>query len=163
MSMFRTLQSNPGIITLYKTTLASRNLELLTYLKTHQRKQINEDSESTSSLWNKLNQGLGGEGTRDTGLNYELDVVENKTTPTYDQTKLIFSFDTSDKPQISDVLKEAFPKFEKSLKTGVWSIPEEEQLRDLKGWFEAPLIVDWDKGNVARDLAGLKQLVDEYK
>ncbi|KAH3685997.1 hypothetical protein WICPIJ_002996 [Wickerhamomyces pijperi] len=172
MSMFRTLQSNPGVITLYKTTLASRNLELLTFLKNHQRKQHqsiensdndNKNPSSSSSIWDKINSGLGGESSRDSGFNYELEVVDNETYPTYDQTKLIFSFDNNDKPEISQVLKQAFPKFEKSLRTETWQIPEEQQLRSLKDWFEAPLVVDWDKGLVASDIAGLKKIVDEYK
>ncbi|KAH3675537.1 hypothetical protein WICMUC_002626 [Wickerhamomyces mucosus] len=156
MSMFKTLQSNPGIITFYKSSIASKNHDLLHLLKLNQHPKTQDLSTTVQSFWSRLTKG--DESKKSSGIRYDLEEIEDGRLPTYDQLKLILSYSNLNNDSI---IKQTFPKFQKI--NGIYLLPDENKLDDYKDWFNPPLIVDWDKSIIAKDLEGLKKLLEPYQ
>lgn len=86
-------------------------------------------------------------------------VIEETTTPpTYDQLKLIKSYATTSE-QNTKVFNDAFPVLKERFING----EEFKSLVKSTEWFVEPLVVDWEKGNLANDEASVRALVKVYE
>lgn len=153
MSMFRTLQNNPGTISLFnsKSTLSELLLKQLNNNSVKSYKGTNK-SPSPPSLWSKIKNGF--DETPEDGTMYLIDPIY--TNPTFDQFKLIKSY-TKD-PNNLKIFNNSFPLFKDK------SLDQDEFNKLIKDthWFVDPLVVDWEKGNLANDKESLATLLKKY-
>lgn len=162
MSLFRTLQNSPGVISIFTD---ARPVSAKVY-----------------QTLNKAYEKLNSEKDK-----FQLEVAENRM-PTYDQYKLLVTNDKNklvldkcypllhdrelDIPQtlkqtgihystIKGLGPNMFNEGEYSMIYEAFEALEKEKIR--QSIFKAPLVVDWDHNVVANDVEGLKTLLKQYE
>jgi hypothetical protein len=169
MSMLKTLQSTPGVITLFHSSKqpAMKLLNTLV-LESNPTSPPNQEGISASkrSLWSYISKGKQESQRLE---KYQVEDIKDQL-PTYDQLKLIRSFVVDEKTKGQQhIFSKVFPQF---VKDGTIIIPEELGTIELRnetftqlvqeGVFNPPLVVDWDLGKIANDERSLQQLLKSY-
>lgn len=170
MSMFKTLQSNPGIITLFHTLGKPSTPLLKTLLSAanpHSSPDFKKEEEgSRRSLWSYISKGKNEPPQLE---KFQVEEIRDAL-PTYDQLNLLKSFAQSDSEQLK-IFTKVFPHFVNPDSKIV--IPEELESVELgvdkftelnnQGDFNPPLVVDWEKGHIANDSKTLQHLLKPYR
>ncbi|GMM37614.1 hypothetical protein DASC09_049390 [Saccharomycopsis crataegensis] len=189
MSLFKSLQHIPGVITIFHLPHNNQSIELLKILNKH---QVSSAPISTGKSWLSrifaLNPGQDKDKStkaideilfRDSdGLKVSNDFknalyyidIQNKF-PTSQQFKLIFDYARKD-PENLKAYESVFPKLINKESSGALILPESSILKNLalkpiievpKGSFDAPLVVDWSKCKIRNEAKGLEEILEEYK
>lgn len=166
--MFRTVQSAPGIITLFNSSKGSSKLLKTLQLASQPTSHPTQEgiSEKPRSLWSYVTKG------KEESHHEPKFVVEELVGlfPTYDQLKLMKSCALADKGDQFHVFSSVFPKF---VDGDSIRLPDEQEsdvdfrtqsfdflVKD--GIFKPPLVVDWEQGKLANDEGSLQRLLKAY-
>ncbi|CDK25909.1 unnamed protein product [Kuraishia capsulata CBS 1993] len=170
MSMFKSLQSMPGVITLFHSPNVKASSDVLKVLQ--KATTSLESSPKSQGFLSKIFGGNSSKGVKPASR-YQLDVAS--TFPTPDQF-LFIKGTISTHPDCKAAFKSAFPKWGETLERArdVENLPTQsavekqtagktlDELVALK-LFNPPLVVDWDNQLIASDVEGLTKVLEHYK
>lgn len=186
MSMFKTLQNNPGVITIFHNAQSQLSKTLLTNLQRSAKPFHQQESSQHQSLFNKILHGKSDSESKTPREKYLIEEVDSGF-PTYDQLKMIKSF-VKTHPSSKSTFIDVFPKFidEKALNSqntggkdkyniniSDIKIPDELDTIELintdyrkllqDGWFKPPLVIDWDNNLIANNEFTLDRILKHYR
>ncbi|CCH46860.1 hypothetical protein BN7_6462 [Wickerhamomyces ciferrii] len=183
MSMFKTLQNNPGVITFFNNSQSPISKSLLSKLqKSVKPYHVKKDPDGKQGIFDKFLNGHADSESKTPRAKYNIELVEAGF-PTYDQLKIIRSF-VKTHPSSKATFTQVFPKFirESSPSSGGnggnkfnandIEIPDEQDTIELinkdfdellqNDWFKPPLIIDWDNQLIANNESSLDRILKHY-
>jgi len=184
MSMFKTIQNYPGIITIYHNAQSSLSKTLLSKLQQSNKPYHQQKTTKDQSIWDRIINGNADAENKSPQEKYTIEEIKSGF-PTYDQLKLIKSF-VNTHPSSKDTFIEVFPRFIneraamdavaarsiKKINISDIKIPEEDETLILiqqgndyllqNNWFRPPLIVDWDNSLIANNESTLDRILKHY-
>ncbi len=183
MSMFKTIQSNPGVITIFHNVHSQLSKSLLTKLQQSAKPYHQQVSSKHQSILSKVLHGNSDSESKSPLEKYTIEQI-NSGFPTYDQLKLIKSFVNSH-PSSKTTFIDVFPKFidpkvleslnganKYNFNISDLKIPDEMEIIELlntdyerllkDGWFKPPLVIDWDNSLIANNEFTLDRILKHY-
>ncbi|CAH2447581.1 Hypothetical protein PP7435_CHR2-0075 [Komagataella phaffii CBS 7435] len=169
MSMFKSLQQLPGIITIFHNPQSALSQSLL---KTLNEKAIKLGPAQPKSLvdraskqWNTITKGPQNDHLE----RYKVDISEGAPTP--DQFAFIKTA-LSIHPMCKQAFKSAFPKWGSAINhvSDINRLPDYKSVFGKKsvtqlideGLFVPPLLVDWDNSLIAADESSLQKMLQNH-
>ncbi|ODQ77663.1 hypothetical protein BABINDRAFT_163378 [Babjeviella inositovora NRRL Y-12698] len=165
MSMFRTMQGAPGVITLFTRPQSRVSDHLFKQLQYYSKPfQSKKNPTLLAKIFGERAPKNGSEEDR-----YTIDL--QNTCPTYDQFLTMTSFLSTHKSNFTS-FRHAFPPIGKEMKyVGDLKVPERLEYEAMmsKGVngeeesFVTPLVVDWNQALIASDDEGIERIIQYYK
>lgn len=178
--MFKTIQNNPGVITIFHNTKSKLSQSLLSKLQQSAKPYHKEpESSKTQSIFSRIIYGNSDDASKTPQLKYNIEEVDSGF-PTYDQLKIIKSF-VKIHPASKSTFLQAFPKFVDpnvahkgfSVNISDLQIPDESETIELintnydklieDGIFKPPLVIDWDNQLLANNEITLERILRHYR
>ncbi|GMG19713.1 unnamed protein product [Ambrosiozyma monospora] len=156
MSLLKSLQSIPAVITIFHSPNSPLSSKLLSELNKHVEVTARKPTKDSSIF------GMRGyfAGEKAVPFRYTVDVTEKL--PTKDQFDYIKST-LSVHPTFKNIFKKVFPTVTSSLdKASDLQAVDFSSLKSLNGTFNPPLVVDWEHKLIASDEKSLKKILDQY-
>lgn len=178
--MLKTIQNNPGVITIFHNSKSQLSQSLLSTLKKSAKPYHKElESSKNQSIFSKLFYGKSDDESKSPQVKYNIEQIDSGF-PTYDQLKIIKSF-VKIHPGSKSTFLQAFPKFiepnaiNKGFAANIsdLKIPDESETIELlntdygkllkDGIFKPPLVIDWDNQLLANNEITLERILRHYR
>ncbi|ODV87315.1 hypothetical protein CANARDRAFT_21279 [[Candida] arabinofermentans NRRL YB-2248] len=152
MSMFKSLQGMPGVITIFHSGKSQLSSMMLHKLEVNASDKLRKATSKDSSSWSSFFSGKSD--SDDLKYNYQIDIARKIPTPEQFQfIKSTLSMNPS--YHVLDL---------QDLESGRLVELQSKTLEELssEGVFQPPLVVDWDNKLIAADMKSLDKILKNY-